>query len=42
MLTSKGGFLDKFKGKLAGSSAYLTKPFEPKDLITIVQKHIAG
>jgi twitching motility two-component system response regulator PilG len=42
MLTSKGGLLDKFKGKLAGSAAYLTKPFEPKDLIRTVQKHIAG
>lgn len=42
MLTSKGGFLDKFKGKLAGSSAYLTKPFEPKDLVSMVKKHIAG
>lgn len=42
MLTSKGGLIDKFKGKLAGSSAYLTKPFEPKDLIRTVQKCIAG
>ena len=41
MLTSKGGLLDKFKGKLAGSSAYLTKPFDPKDLISTVRKHIA-
>jgi twitching motility two-component system response regulator PilG len=42
MLTSKGGLIDKFKGKLAGSSAYLTKPFAPKDLIKSVQKHIGG
>jgi len=41
MLTSKNGLLDKFKGKLAGSAAYLTKPFEPKDLIRTVRKHIA-
>ncbi len=41
MLTSRGGLLNKFKGKLAGSAAYLTKPFEPKDLIRTVREHIA-
>jgi twitching motility two-component system response regulator PilG len=41
MLTSKDGLIDKFKGKLAGSDAYLTKPFEPKDLISTVRKYIA-
>jgi twitching motility two-component system response regulator PilG len=40
MLTSKDGFIDKCKGKLAGSTAYLTKPFEPKDLIKTVRKYI--
>jgi twitching motility two-component system response regulator PilG len=40
MLTSKDGLMDKFKGKLAGSTAYLTKPFEPKDLIKTVRKYI--
>ena len=42
MLTSKDGFIDKFKGKLAGSTAYLTKPFEPIDLIKTVRKHLKG
>ena len=42
MLTSKSGLLDKFKGKLAGSAAYLTKPFKPEDLISTVQKYIPG
>jgi twitching motility two-component system response regulator PilG len=42
MLTSKDGFIDKCKGKLAGSTAYLTKPFEPKDLIKTVRKYIQG
>jgi twitching motility two-component system response regulator PilG len=41
MLTSKDGLIDKFKGKLAGSDAYLTKPFEPRDLISTVRKYIA-
>jgi twitching motility two-component system response regulator PilG len=41
MLTSKDGLIDKFKGKLAGSDAYLTKPFEPTDLIRTVRRYIA-
>lgn len=40
MLTSKDGIINKVKGKLAGSAAYLTKPFEPKELIETVHKHI--
>jgi twitching motility two-component system response regulator PilG len=38
MLTSKDGILNKVEGKLARSTAYLTKPFEPKDLTKIVEK----
>ncbi len=40
LLTSKDGLINKVKGRLAGSTAYLTKPFEPKDLIETVQKYI--
>jgi len=40
MLTSKDGFLDKVKGKLAGSTEYLTKPFSPKKLIETVERHL--
>ena len=40
MLTSKDGILNKVKGKLAGSAAYLTKPFEPEDLIKTVEKYL--
>jgi twitching motility two-component system response regulator PilG len=40
MLTSKDGIINRVKGKLAGSAAYLTKPFEPNDLIDAVCKHI--
>ena len=40
MLTSKDRFLDKLKGKLAGSSEYLTKPFSPKKLIETVEKYL--
>jgi CheY-like chemotaxis protein len=37
----KCGLLDKFREKLSRSAAYLTKPFDPEDLIRTVRKHIA-
>lgn len=40
MLTGKDGFLNKMKGRLAGSTAYLTKPFNPKELVDTIAKHI--
>jgi twitching motility two-component system response regulator PilG len=40
MLTSKDGFINKMKGKMAGSSAYLTKPFDPDKMIAEIEKHI--
>jgi len=40
MLTSKDGIINKVKGKVAGSSAYLTKPFDPTQLIETIEKHI--
>jgi twitching motility two-component system response regulator PilG len=40
MLTSKGSMMDKVKSRLRGSTDYLTKPFEPYDLIETVQKHL--
>lgn len=40
MLTSKNGFINKMKGKMAGSSAYLTKPFDPDKMIREIEKHI--
>ncbi|MGD9948993.1 MAG: response regulator [Desulfobulbus sp.] len=40
MLTSKDGFINKMKGKMAGSAAYLTKPFDPDKMITEIKKHI--
>ncbi len=41
MLTSKDGIINKMKGRLAGSTAYLTKPFDPKELVSTVEKHLA-
>ncbi|MCK5542356.1 MAG: response regulator [Desulfobacterales bacterium] len=40
MLTSKAKFTDKVKGKLSSANAYLTKPFDPDNLITEVEKHM--
>ncbi|MDM8542068.1 response regulator [Desulfococcaceae bacterium HSG9] len=40
MLTSKDGFIDKMKGRIAGSTAYLTKPFEPQKLIETIKKNL--
>ena len=40
MLTSKDGIINKVKGKVAGSSAYLTKPFDPAQLVETIERHI--
>ncbi|WP_051309737.1 response regulator [Desulfogranum japonicum] len=40
MLTSKDGFINKVKGKMAGADAYLTKPFDPKKMISEIEKYI--
>ena len=42
MLTSKDGFINKMKGKMAGSAAYLTKPFDPAKMIAEVGKQLAS
>ena len=42
MLSGKDGFFDKIKGRLAGSSEYITKPFEADALVRCVEKHIAA
>jgi len=38
MLTSRDGLLNKVKGRMAGSTAYLTKPFEPQKLVDTIDK----
>jgi twitching motility two-component system response regulator PilG len=40
MLTSKHGIVDKVKGKLGGSAAYLTKPFDPEQLLKTVERYL--
>lgn len=40
MLTARDGTFDKIKGKLAGASMYMAKPFEPVDLQDAVAKFL--
>lgn len=39
MLSGKGGFFNKVRGRMAGATEYLTKPFEPAALLQVVDKH---
>ena len=39
MLTGRDGIIDRMRAKLVGADKYLTKPFEPQDLINIVRKN---
>ncbi len=41
MLTSRDKLFDKIKGKMSDANEYLTKPFVVKELISIVDKHLA-
>lgn len=40
MLTSKDSLFDRARGRTAGSSQYLTKPFTKETLLTTVEAHI--
>lgn len=42
MLSSKDGLFDKAKGRIVGSSEYLTKPFAKDALLDAVKKHTAN
>jgi len=42
MLSGKDGLFDKVRGRLAGSSEYMTKPFDTNELIRSVRKHLAN
>jgi twitching motility two-component system response regulator PilG len=38
MLTGREGIIDRMRARMAGCSGYLTKPFNPQDLLNLVQK----
>ena len=37
MISGKDGFFDKVRGKMAGTSAYITKPFGPETLMKTIE-----
>ena len=39
MLTGRDGIIDRMRAKLVGADKYLTKPFEPQELINMVRKN---
>ncbi len=41
MLSGKDGVFDKVRGRLVGATEYITKPFEPRDLLRVVRKYVA-
>jgi twitching motility two-component system response regulator PilG len=38
MLTGREGIIDRVRARMAGCTAYLTKPFNPQELLVLVQK----
>lgn len=40
MLTSRDSLFDKIKGKVSDADEYLTKPFQPDELLMIVKKYL--
>jgi twitching motility two-component system response regulator PilG len=39
MLSGKDGIFDQVRGRMAGSTAYLTKPFEPEHLLRVLGRY---
>jgi CheY-like chemotaxis protein/Tfp pilus assembly protein PilF len=42
MISGKDGFFDKVRGKMAGTSGYITKPFGPEALMKAVEAYLKG
>jgi twitching motility two-component system response regulator PilG len=40
MLTARDGYVDKFKGYMAGSTKYLTKPFQSEELLAVIAEYV--
>jgi twitching motility two-component system response regulator PilG len=40
MLSGKDGFFDRVRGKLVGCSDYITKPFDPENLVATVERFL--
>ncbi len=42
MLTGREGIIDRMRARMSGCTAYLTKPFNPQELLALVQKLTAA
>lgn len=42
MLSGKDGLFDKMRGKLAGSTEYITKPFDSAELVQTVKRYLSA
>ncbi|MFI5273506.1 MAG: PleD family two-component system response regulator [Ktedonobacterales bacterium] len=40
MLSGKDGLFDRMRGRLAGSTEYITKPFDSTELVQTVKRHL--
>ncbi|MCC6327930.1 MAG: response regulator [Acidobacteria bacterium] len=40
MISGKDGFFDKVRGRMAGCSGYITKPFGPETLMKAVESYL--
>jgi twitching motility two-component system response regulator PilG len=40
MLTGRDGLMDRLRGKMAGASEYLSKPFDPQALTAVLRKYL--
>lgn len=42
MISGKDGFFDKVRGRMAGTTGYITKPFGPETLMKAVETYLQG
>jgi len=42
MISGKDGFFDKVRGRMAGTTGYITKPFGPETLMKTVEMYLSG
>ena len=42
MIYGKDGFFDKVRGRMAGTTGYITKPFGPETLMKAVEYYLNG
>jgi twitching motility two-component system response regulator PilG len=40
MISGKDGFFDKFRGRMAGCTGYITKPFGPETLMKALETYL--